>query len=149
MEKTCSICGCELTRGGKYARPTVEGRSHATRHHFVAERFFGRSRTGKAGVRESIFEECPWPVERQTAVFCYECHEELIHNPIFLPEDVGNFAALVRRHGLNEVSKNSSRDKLAKRILLLHEVIERGIASLLREPYEPASLKDEAGDLLE
>lgn len=134
------FCGCELNRGGKYARPNVEGRSHATRRHFVAERFFGRSKNRK-DVRESIFRECPWPVEKQTALFCYECHEELIHNPVFLPEDVYNFAALVRRHGLSEISKDSSREKLAKRIVLLHEVIERGIASLLRDTESPASVK--------
>jgi hypothetical protein len=43
MTEKCAICGCELHRiAGTYARPTVEGRSHASKHHFVSERFFGR-----------------------------------------------------------------------------------------------------------
>jgi hypothetical protein len=43
MAETCAICGCEIHRNGDYAKPTVKGRSHATRYHFVAERFYGRS----------------------------------------------------------------------------------------------------------
>lgn len=129
----CSICGCKLHRSGKYATPDIEGRSHATEHHFVAERFFGRSNTRKGELREPIFRDCPWPVEGQKAVFCYECHEELIHNPVFLPNDIVNFAKLVLRRGLNESQKNTSTDKLAGRIALFHEVIEKGISSLLND----------------
>jgi hypothetical protein len=45
MNERCAICGCELHRTrDTYARPTPEGRSHASVHHFVPERFFGRSR---------------------------------------------------------------------------------------------------------
>jgi hypothetical protein len=39
-----------------------------------AERFFGR-----------IFDKCPWGVEGDTTILCYDCHEELLHNPVFLP----------------------------------------------------------------
>jgi hypothetical protein len=127
QSETCTICGCELHRSGEYAKPTVKGRSHATKHHFVAERFFGRSSNRKGTKREPIFKNCPWNVEGQTTVFCYECHEELIHNPIFLPEDIKSFAELVLSKGLNESKKSSSRDKIAERIRLLHEVIQNGL----------------------
>ena len=99
----CTLCGCRLHRGKDcYGKPTVEGRSHATEHHFVAERFFGRSANRRGSTRERLFEACPWDLERKSAVYCYECHEELLHNPVFTAEDMRLFADLVRRRKLNE-----------------------------------------------
>lgn len=136
MTEKCGICSCELNRSGNYATPTPEGRSHATAHHYVAERFFGRSSNRKGDQRTRIFDTCPWGVEGEKAVFCYECHEELIHNPVFLPDDVIRFAELVKLRGLAEPTKSESRDKLAGRIELLHEVIARGIRDLQGESID-------------
>jgi len=133
MTETCGICGCELHRGGEYATPTPEGRSHATAHHYVAERFFGRSANRKGNQREPVFDVCPWGVEGEMAVFCYECHEELLHNPVFLPDDIEGFAELVKTRSLAESAKSESRDNHASRIELLHEVIARGIVALRTE----------------
>jgi hypothetical protein len=130
MSERCAICGCDLHRDGEYAKPTIKGRSHATRHHFVAERFFGRSANRRGTQRPSIFKKCPWGVEKQSVIFCYECHEELIHNPVFLSEDIQKFAALVKKHGLDEQHKTDSREKIAGRIQLLHKVIRAGIDKL-------------------
>jgi hypothetical protein len=130
----CAICGCQIHRGGKdYAKPNIKGRSHAGKHHYVAERFFGRSATRKGeSPREPIFKNCPWAgVEGKSGVFCYECHEELLHNPVLLSEDISQFAELVRLRGLNESQKTASKDKIRRRIELLHEVIEKGIKALL------------------
>jgi hypothetical protein len=133
-EEHCAICGCELHRAtNTYALPTAAGRSHTSKHHYVPERFFGRSRNRTGTQREKIFETCPWGHEGETVIFCYDCHEELIHNPIFLPEDIRRFAALVSRRGLSEIAKTESREKLAGRIKLLHEVIDRGLALLLAD----------------
>ena len=66
-------------------------------------------------------------------MFCYECHEELLHNPVLLREDVARFAELVRMRGLAEKVKSEDRSKLAGRIFLLHEVIARGLNTLLGE----------------
>ena len=44
----CALCDCILHRGRDYAADTPSGRAHATRHHFVAERFFGRSANRRA-----------------------------------------------------------------------------------------------------
>jgi hypothetical protein len=122
MGERCAICDCILHRtAGTYARPTVEGRSHATKHHFVAERFFGRSSNRRGTVTEGVFTSCPWGHEGETAVFCYECHEELLHNPVLLPQDIAVFAALVREAGLAELHKSSDRSKLGGRVRLLHE----------------------------
>ena len=133
MTELCGICGCELNRSGNYATPTAEGRSHATAHHYVAERFFGRSANRKGDQRTPIFDTCPWGVEGEKAVFCYECHEELLHNPVFLPDDLEGFAELVEDRGLAESTKSDSRAKHAGRIELLHEVIARGIEALQTE----------------
>jgi hypothetical protein len=80
-----------------------------------------------------LFPSCPWGHEGESDVFCYECHEELIHNPVLLPEDIGRFAALVRQRGLSEEVKTESREQIAGRVALVHEVIARGLASLLQE----------------
>ena len=131
MIETCSICGCELHRTkGTYALPTAEGRSHASKHHFVAERFFGRSKNRRGTQRDKIFEKCPWGVEGETTIFCYECHEELLHNPVFLPDDIERLASLVKKRGLDENRKTESKDKIAGRIKLLHEIIQRGLEEL-------------------
>jgi len=133
VEEKCAICGCGLHRGGEYAKPSVKGRSHATKHHFVAERFFGRSSNRRGTQREPIFKDCPWDVERKSAVFCYECHEELIHNPILLPKDIADFAEIVKMRNLNEDNKSNDRGKIAGRIMLFQDVIKEGLQALMRK----------------
>jgi|SRR5207249_7762173 len=142
MSEHCAICGCRLRRTkDTYARPTQEGRSHATEHHFVAERFFGRSANRRGTKLPGMFDSCPWGHEGQSAVFCYECHEELLHNPVLLPEDVIRLADLVRMRGLSEESKPEDRSLIARRVVLLHEVIVRGLAALLEEAKGRSGLK--------
>ena len=137
--KTCAICGCLLHRTkNTYASPTVEGRSHASTHHHVPERFFGRSKNRRGTQREKIFENCPWGHEGETAIFCYDCHEELLHNPVLLPKDVKRFADIVRSRGLSEDSKTDSREKIAGRIKLFHEVIERGLEEMHKASQQGA-----------
>jgi hypothetical protein len=128
----CAICGCKLHRDGDYAKPTPKGHSHATEHHYVAERFFGRSANRRGDIREPIFKDDEWRLEKKTAVYCYECHEELIHNPVFLPEDIAALSALVKAGGLSEEEKTDDRTKLAGRIRLLHDVIRAGLKALKR-----------------
>ena len=118
---------------GTYARPTPEGRSHASRHHYVPERFFGRSKNRRGTQRPKIFESCPWGHEGETAMFCYDCHEEMIHNPILLPKDIIALANLVQSHGLSEAEKTDSRELIAGRIKLFHQIIERGLVEIERE----------------
>jgi hypothetical protein len=130
----CGICGCQLHRKkNTYAAPTTEGRSHATCHHFVAERFFGRSSNRRGTKTEGIFNACPWGQEGKSAVFCYECHEELLHNPVLLPKDIQNFSDLVKQRGLSEELKTESRSKSADRVALLHEIIARGLDVMHKE----------------
>jgi len=134
MNERCAICNCILHRkAGTYARPTVDGRSHATRHHHVAERFFGRSANRSGTKTEGIFAECPWEHEKKTVIFCYECHEELLHNPVMLPDDIAAFAEIVKARGLNEDEKPQDRGKIAGRVKLLHEILALGLASFKKE----------------
>ena len=137
--ETCAICECPLHRGGKYGGPSVAGRSHATKHHFVAERFFGRSKNRRGEERKRIFDADPWGVERETTVLCFDCHEELLHNPVLLARDLENLRELVRLRGLNENKKSRDRQKLADRIELLHEALDKGLRGLLRD--ERAAIK--------
>jgi len=62
--------------------------------------------------------------------FCYECHEELLHNPVLIPEDISRFAELVKKRGLSEDTKTENREKIARRIMLFHEVIALGLRAL-------------------
>jgi hypothetical protein len=127
----CAFCNCQLHRKkGTYALPSAEGRSHATKHHLVAERFFGRSSNRRGTKTQGIFDSCPWNQEKLTRLFCYECHEELLHNPVFLAEDVERFAELVKLRGLDEVQKSGDRAKLAGRVKLFQEVLSVGIRAL-------------------
>ena len=137
MTEKCAICGCNLHRAkNTYALPTPQGRSHASRHHFVAERFFGRSKNRSVTQRSRVFKKCPWNVEGKTAIFCYDCHEELLHNPVFLQEDIDRLAALVQKRGLNENQKTTSKDKIAGRIKLLHKIIQLGLEKLEMDGWD-------------
>jgi hypothetical protein len=148
MTEHCAICGCELHRTpGTYARPTIKGRSHATKHHFVAERFFGRSSNRPGTKTDGVFASSPWILEGKSEVFCYECHEELLHNPVLLPGDIALFAELARLRGLSENTKTEDRSRIAGRIELFHELISRGLKVLHEEevarvkPNTPTSSK--------
>jgi len=140
VEDRCAICGCKLKKQGVYGEDTQRGRSHPTKHHYVAERFFGRSANRKHKKRTPIFDDCPLNFQGKPKYFCYDCHEELLHNPVLLPADIEGFAKLVKLRNLAEVQKASRKDKLACRIMLLHEVIETGIGKLLEKERRRRSM---------
>ena len=92
------------------------------------------SATNRRGTqRPALFSRCPWDLEEKTDVFCYECHEGLIHNVVFLPDDIRKLRELIRLRRLSEDRKTESRKKIAGRIELLHEMIATGIDRLLEE----------------
>ena len=137
MSEQCAICGCRVHRvASSYAPTGVDVRSHAFQHYFVAERFFGRSKTRRGVLVDGIFPFCPWMQEGQSVILCYECHKELLGNPVLLPGEVARFADLVKRRGLREEVKTQSRAPIAGRVELLHEVIALGLnAALEREAW--------------
>ncbi len=137
MSEACAICGCKLSRkAGTYAARTLEGRSSATRHHYIAERFFGRSKNRPNTEYAGIFteEKCPWKAAGAVTLCC-ECHEELLHNPVFLPKDIEKFRKLVQSRRLSEANgkPGRSRELIAGRIKLLHEVIARGLEAMSKD----------------
>ncbi|MBD3401092.1 MAG: hypothetical protein GF399_12295 [Candidatus Coatesbacteria bacterium] len=139
MEK-CAICGCTLHREGEYAQPTIRGRSHATAHHFVPERFFGRSKNRPNEQREAILSESDLAeFEHDFGILCYECHEELLHNPVLLREDIELFSSLATAKGYAEEEKEQTRKNIAGRIELLHQVIRAGLKVFAEEakPCQP------------
>jgi hypothetical protein len=77
----------------------------------------------------------------KSIVLCYECHEELVHNPVFLPDDFADLALLVKLRGLQEEEKTDDRGKLGGRIHLLHEVIASGLGTLLSDEVGDLSMK--------
>lgn len=145
MSQNCELCGCQLHRGrGTYAEASVEGRSHATEHHYVADRLYGKKANGKVTKHTPVFEAGDWPEGDAfpTGTFCYECHEELLHNPVLLRDDIAEFAELVQSRGLGEDQKPEGREQLAGRVRLLHECIRVGIAALRAVeglPFETAA----------
>ncbi len=58
-------------------------------------------------------------------------YEEFFHNPVFLFVDIRRLSELVKLRNLDEKEKPASRERLAVRIMLLHEIMERGIQELL------------------
>jgi hypothetical protein len=132
MSERCMLCGCRLHRSGRYA-VGPEHRSHANEHHFVAERFFGRSKNRPGTVKERMLAECPWGQEHKTGIFCYDCGEILLHNPVLLGEDFERFANLIRARGLSEDTKERNYTKFTGRVALFHEIIARGIKTLCEE----------------
>ena len=83
--------------------------------------------------RKPIFNEYPreWDNSKRHDEFCFECHEELLHNPVFLYKDIEKFRKLVCLRRLNEVNKPANKRKIGERVKLLHEVVERGLEALL------------------
>lgn len=73
-------------------------------------------------------------MEGESATLCYDCHELLIHNPVLLPEDMESFAKLVRERGFSEKQKEKGYGNLVGRVLLLNEVIHRGLEVLSKNP---------------
>jgi len=136
LKTQCRLCDCLLSRGrGVYALPTPAGRSHGTRHHYVAERFFGRTTNRRTHEANPIFTKGDYSdCAGKTEIFCYECHEELLHNPIFLPADIEKFAKLTKKRHYDEAGqvKTEKREKIGQRIKLLNEVVSKGLDELLK-----------------
>jgi len=136
MEKEinkCGLCGCVIHNNGGYAEPTVAGRSHRTKHHYVAERFFGRSNNRRGEIREGIFSDTELDIKPKIGEYCYDCHEELLHNPIILKTEMDKLSEIFKIIGANEDVKTESKDKLKQRIVTLKEVIRKGIDIYLSE----------------
>lgn len=50
-----------------------------------------------------------------------------------MPEDLDKFSKLVKLCGLNEEEKSGDRSKLGGHVILLHEVISKGLKAIADE----------------
>lgn len=135
----CEICKCPLTQHKKntYGKDTTDGRSYKSKHHYVAKRFLGNSKNRRGTRRSKIFEPKIWSQEIGKVKFyvylCYDCHEELLHNPVLLPEDIEKLSSIVKKKELNQKDKPRDKRKIAGRIKLFHEIIKKGLEQISQE----------------
>ena len=111
----CVLCGIKFTTGGVYA--TESGRHNRSEHHLFPARFekFGisqRSLAKKLNVETQDFD---------SVHLCYECHEELLHNPVFTTKMI---------KGLSHLMKGKSFED---KVITLSRVIELGIEEAIKE----------------
>ena len=128
-KKVDELCDLRLPRVVELSplRPPSRGVPLRPNMPTCRERFFRRASDRPGAATDGLFDTCPWGQEKQAAVCCWECHEELMRNPVLLPGDMQAFAELVRKRGLGEDDKPETKDKIAGRVLLLHEVIATGL----------------------
>ena len=106
---------------GQYAKDSINGRSYPTKHHLIAKRFYNKK-------RKKIFETIDKP---SVVELCYDCHEELLHNPVLSANDIEKFSMLIKQKECNETIKDDSKNKIRERIDLFAEIIAEGIKTLL------------------
>lgn len=104
----CMLCRIEFTTG-VYA--TESGRYNRSEHHLFPARFkkyriSQRSLAKKLNVETQAF---------HSVYLCYECHEELLHNPVFTTKMIKELSHLMRCKSLKD------------KVITLSHVIELGI----------------------
>jgi len=110
----CVLCRIEFTTGD-YA--TESGRHNKSEHHLFPTRFkkYGisqRSLAKKLDVETRDFD---------SVHLCYECHEELLHNPVFTAKMIKELSHLMIGKSLEE------------RVITLSRVIELGINEAVKK----------------
>ncbi len=110
----CMLCGIEFTTG---AYATENGQYNRSEHHLFPTRFekyyiSQRSLAKKINVESQDFD---------SVHLCYECHEELLHNPVFTTKMIKELNHLMRGKSLED------------KVITLSRVIELGIREAIKE----------------
>ncbi len=115
-KKCCLLCGKQLVEGNpgnKYG--TKDGMDCISRHHVLPVRFkeyFSTEETSKLfGITDSNLQ----------FNFCYECHEEVLHNVVVNEGIIQSLSLL-----FNDKSKQ-------ERISILHDAVKAGVEQLLNK----------------
>jgi uncharacterized CHY-type Zn-finger protein len=113
----CMLCGIEFPKTGVYAEKTESGQHYRAEHHLIPKRFekyhiSQRSLAKKLNVGTQDFV----PV-----YLCYECHEELLQNPVFTTEMIKELSHLIKGKSLED------------KVVILSHVIELGIREAIKE----------------
>ena len=110
MKKKCLICGVELVEGNpnnKYG--TFEGRNYISRHHLFPQRF------QKYFQENEVLNIFGITKFNERAEFCYDCHEEMIHNLI------------LNKEILEKLNEKMNGKNLKERIQIFHEIFKKGL----------------------
>mgnify|MGYP001619825991 CR=1 FL=1 len=127
-EGNCGLCGCALLRMGKYGEDNALGRCFPSEHHLVAKRFYGKNKNKRSKILDDDdFKK----FSNEKIKLCYDCHEELLHNPVLSPDNMKGFKELVRKKHWDERNKKDGKEKIRGRIKLLQEIIDKGINIML------------------
>ena len=111
----CMLCGTKFSTKGVYA--TKNGQYNRSEHHLFPARFkkyhiSQRSLAKKLNVESRDFD---------SVHLCYECHEELLHNPVFTTKMIKELSHLMRGKSLED------------KVITLFHVIELGIREAIKE----------------
>ncbi len=110
----CQLCNIELQEGNQNnIYGTDEGMNHISRHHLFPKRF--KDYFTNDEIKEIFQIETPQIVEN----FCYECHEEVLHNLV------------LNREIIDKLSKLFEGKDKKTRIMIFHEIIKLGLEAIL------------------
>lgn len=106
----CQLCKTPLKEGNLgNIYGTGEGLNHLSRHHLFPKRF------KKYYTNDEIQKIFHIDNPSSFRVFCYECHEEILHNIVLNDSMVAGLSTLL-----------DGKDKKTK-IKIIHEIIKKGI----------------------
>ena len=110
----CMLCGIEYATGVVYA--SEHGRRSRGRHHLFPRRFEKRGMSQEGLARKL-------DVETRDLGFvhlCYECHEELLHNPVLTIKMLDELSHLIKGKSLED------------KVVTLSRIIELGIKGAMK-----------------
>jgi hypothetical protein len=112
----CQLCKAELQEGNRNnIYGTDEGMRHISRHHLFPKRF--RNYFTNDELMKIFQIETP----NILGNFCYECHEEVLHNLILNREIIDKLSQLFE-----------GKDKKT-RIIIFYEIFRMGIETILKK----------------
>ena len=108
--KTCKICKTQLQEGNQNnIYGTSEGMNHISNHHLFPKRFLKYFTIDEI---QQTFEIPDPSIERE---FCYECHEEILHNIIINDSMISDLSIFFE--GCDKKS----------RMKIFHEIFKEGL----------------------
>ena len=112
----CMLCGTKFSTKGIYATKTKNGRHHRGEHHLFPARF------EKHFSQRSLAKKLNVETQSLDSIYlCYDCHEELLQNPVFTTKMIKELSYLMKGKSLED------------KVVTLSRVIELGIREAIKE----------------
>jgi len=111
----CMLCGIKFTTGDVYG--TESGRHHKSEHHLFPTRL-EKYHISQEGLAKKLNVETR---DFDSVYLCYECHEELLLNPVFTTEMIKGLSHLIKGKSLED------------KVVILSRVIQLGIKEAIKE----------------